>query len=504
VPGSYWFASGNARQPYQPRPDAAASFRFVDDDLRDALQEAAARLRGGVYVITSIAERDLRASIDFTPSYEDDELQDWFEESDAAPGARDVNAEENKKHYRALTAAGIWVRGHPQFHAKFLVADDRVALVSSANLESAALVDAIDRPGRRQGFDPVTAECGIVTSRPADAQVLGRFFARLWYGECRWDAPPGKGYQLSWRTPVPRPFEVPVPWPGEPGPIWTGGGDRLILDAIQQICGLARDDLVLASFSTKGLEDHPDLLFDPVRAAIDRGTRVRLLLRSRNFAAARATAGLLAGWGVDVRGDEKTHAKCAIADGRFGAVFSANFDAEHGIYQGVEMGVRLDGEPVLADVAHFFEHCLRCAPHRLVAHPGAAAAARFLVTRDLHRWPLPAELEVSGQDDAWAALGGTVGPVLYTARGDGDLTLHVDGGRWRLTGTATGPVRRGADPGRWRLTLIEPPTQAGADRPAAMLDQWLEPGRRATSEHPYRDHQRGLCPATLVRATPGR
>jgi phosphatidylserine/phosphatidylglycerophosphate/cardiolipin synthase-like enzyme len=525
VPGWYWLKSGTRRERFVPRPDAAdgdlrhcfsyersqpsikeaaldlingarkkiflASFRFIDDDLRDALRVAAERLVGGVYVITSIDEdRDFKKTIDFTASYEEDEEEDWYDEADPTATARDINDEENKKHYRDLCASGVWVRGHPHFHAKFLVADDTKALVSSANLESAALVDASTRPGRTPGFDPVTGESGVVTTRLADAQLLGRFFARLWLSECTWDAPPGLSYHLRSRTPAPVAFEVGQTPPGQPGPIWTGGGDRHILAAIHQICGLARNDLVLASFSTKGLEEHPDLLFEPVRAALDRGVRVRLLLRSRNFAEARKTAGILAGWGVEVYGDDKTHAKCAIADGRHGAIFSANFDADHGIYSGVEMGMRLDGEPVLQDVAHFFDHCIARAPQRLAGDPSAAECAS-LASRGLSDWPLPGKITVSCDDKTWLRLTATTGPVLYETGADGNLTLHADGGSWTL-------ARAGSR--AWRLALVSPPARPEPDKPPAQLDEWLAPGRRARRDDPYPGYRCGLCTATLRRA----
>jgi cardiolipin synthase A/B len=524
VPGWYWLLSGRQRVPYLPREDAAignldhcfsyeksrtvikdaaleliedatdkiflASFRFVDDDLRAALRQAAARLCGGVYVITSIdKQKDLRQTIDFTASYEDDEEEDWFDEADPTLTPHDVNDRENKKHYSDLCAGGVWVRGHSNFHAKFLVVDDRKALISSANLESAALADAIDRPGRRPGHDAVTGESGVVTTRRADAKLLGRFFARLWYAECEWDAPPGR-YQLSHRKAAPIWFEVGRTPPGKPGPIWTGGGDQLILDAIHQVCALAQKDLILATFSTKGLENHPDLLSDPVRAAIDRGVRVRLLLRSRNFQEARKTAGMLASWGVEVYGDDKTHAKCAIADGgKHGAIFSANFDAEHGIYSGTEVGMRLDGEEVLADVAHFFEHCITCAPQRLAENPTAAECVQ-LAARTLHEWPLPSEIRVSCPEQVWAAFAATRGPVLYTSRDDRDLTLHADGGKWQLTRSASG---------RWRMALIEPADRGSRPKTPVLLDSWLAPGRSARDD-PYRSRRRGLCLATLLRA----
>ena len=187
-------------------------------------------------------------------------------------------------------------------------------------------------------------------------------------------------------------------------------------------------------------------------------------------------------------GDDKTHAKCAIADGKHGAIFSANFDAEHGIYDGTEMGMRLDGEPVLADVAHFFDHCIARAPQHLVQNP-TAAQGTSLAARMLRDWPLPAwPRGAVATTRRGPALAATTGPVLFTApagRVAGAMTLHADGGQWTLTGPA-------AD-ARWRLTMIARPATADRDRPPALLTEWLGAGRRAARNDPYGDHRRGLC-----------
>lgn len=539
VPGAYWFRTDRRRSAYHPLPDAEngelshcysyersqtsikdaalelihgarqkiflASFRFVDDDLRRALQEAAARLRGGVYVITSIREADLSKPIAFTRAYEEgEETEEAEDESwNAGPDqaqAADIAAEEEVKHYSALIGSGVWVRGHRDFHAKFLVVDDRAALVSSANLESAALADGWDRPGRRRGFDPVTGESGVVTTRKSDAETLGRFFTRLWHAECVWDARPGLDYQLSVRQTTPSPCTVPAPTLGTAGPVWTGAGGQSVLEAVHDIIGRAEHDLVLATFSVQGLDKHLDLLHNPVQAALDRGVRVRLLMRRNNSAGARAAVGLLATWGVEVYGDDKTHAKCAIADGRRGALFSANFDAYHGMYHGVEMGMRLDGEAVLRDVSHFFEHCISHAPQRLVLDPTAVHAHSSISASALSKWPAQGEVTVSCDEGHWNALRHTTGPVLYSSDNDGSLMLQADGGKWRLAGRSHSCANR--EDGRpRRMVMVQAPgeSRSGMDRGAQLLDYWLNPPGRGADSEQTAPGRHGLCPVVLVR-----
>ena len=117
-----------------------ASFRIGDKELLDALFAAVDRLRGGVYVITSWTEDRLRSGL---AALEDDA------EADLAA---------QRHRFDDMTRRGIALRGHEQCHAKFVVVDDEVALVSSANLETSALADRKERK--------VTGESGaVVTDR---------------------------------------------------------------------------------------------------------------------------------------------------------------------------------------------------------------------------------------------------------------------------------------------------------------------------------------------------
>jgi hypothetical protein len=276
------------------------------------------------------------------------------------------------------------------------------------------------------------------------------------------------------------------------GPVWTSDREPAILQTIHHLIDHADRDLLLATFSLNGLSDDPDLLHEPLRAAIGRGVRVRLLARSRNFAATRTEAAALADLGVEVYGDDRTHAKCVIADARAGALFSANFDAEHGLYGGVEMGVRLDGEPALTDALHFFDHCIAHAPQTLVRDPDHQRADRALVSQTLSPWPWPTDIPVRCGDHDWNLLHRATGPVLYSARRseDSEITLHAAGAKWRLSR----PTKDRPSP--WPLQLIEPPPQEEPP-PTALLDTWLSP-RRGVPD-PYENHRRGLCPATLSR-----
>jgi phosphatidylserine/phosphatidylglycerophosphate/cardiolipin synthase-like enzyme len=428
-----------------------ASFRIGDKELLDALFDAVKRLRGGVYVITAWSDQGLRKGL---AALEDDTTAD---------------AAAQKHRFDQMAEAGIFVRGHDNCHAKFLVVDDEAALVSSANLESSAL---IDRPERK-----VTGESGVLMNDPEEAQRLARFFTRMWYAGCRWEAPPGEAYALSTRRPTASPCRPELPTvDAQPGPIWTHDDEQLILHTLHDVIDRAERELLLATFGLRGLIREPDLLHSRIAAAIERGVKVTLLCRARNsMPDHRQEAEALSALGVRVVGDSLTHAKGVIADSRHGALFSANLDGDHGLTTGVEVGVRLDGTPALAEAERYLRHAIDHADLDFVVEPTQSQLDARLGAEWRRAWPEPDALTLTTTDTAWNALVSVQPPVLYT-RSDGVLRLHASGGEWTLTGS--------------HLTMTNSPTQTAET--ASQMNGWWRSSNRG--------ERRGFCPAILIRA----
>jgi phosphatidylserine/phosphatidylglycerophosphate/cardiolipin synthase-like enzyme len=436
-----------------------ASFLIGDAALHDALVGAADRLVGGVYVITQLDEQRLERGL------AELELQD-------EPGA-DLQALKNR--FDEMTRHGIYVRGHPNLHAKFVVVDDEVALVSSANL----MTSALDRTG----------EDGVVVRDPSEVDRLARLFARLWHTGCRYEARPGEAYAL--RPLAAAPWTAPVPAPeigAHARVIWTDGAEHHILRTIQDIVDGARRELVLASFSLKDLRRRPKVIFDHIVGAVGRGVRVQLLVRPRasrhdHMGEVRA----LAEAGAEVFADRETHAKAAIADGQHGALFSANIDLQHGLTNGVEVGCRLDGSAALAEARRYFAHALDQAQLVYRLHPTHGELDEALDAPGRVRWPLGARtlVRADASNRRRFEQGVEAGPVLFLGEGprrkagEANSEEAVDGiellaghDRWKLeTGGSDEPCR-----------LVARPTTPDDKTTTSLLDSWLQPdaghGRR--------------------------
>ena len=205
-----------------------------------------------MYVITALDEQSLRRGL---ATIEDD---------------TDFDLQAQNKRFESMTSHGIYVRGHSSCHAKFVVVDDQVALVSSANLETRAF--------------EVTGENGVVVHDAKEVGRLSRFFARLWHEGCEREMPPGESYTVQRRAAEKSPCTVEMPAVDSPcGLIWTHHNEQFILRAIHDTIGRAQKRLVLSTFSLCGMREHPELLFAPLRQAmIDRDLDVSILIRSRN------------------------------------------------------------------------------------------------------------------------------------------------------------------------------------------------------------------------------
>jgi phosphatidylserine/phosphatidylglycerophosphate/cardiolipin synthase-like enzyme len=437
-----------------------ASFLLGDMDLLNALYRAAARLRGGVYVISALDEASLRRGLAET-------------EADEDPDAAYLKA--HNKRFEDMTERGIAVRGHDNFHAKFVVADDCFALVSSANLETRA-------------FD-TTGENGAVVTDPVETERLGRFFARLW-ASCVFEMPPGKAHSVQPRSATDSPCAVPVPIVG-PGNnlIWTYPGEHLILDTLHDIIRRAERKLFLATFGLTGLTGNPGLLVEPLRRAIEaHNPEVAMLVRARNnMPGHRRDATELAKLGVTIYADSLNHAKGVIADDTYGALFSANFDAQHGLDSGVEVGLRLDGTPALAEAIRYFQHAMTYSDLVFDTGPTQEALSHRLGAHWRKPWPLESTLRLRTEDSCWHELAASADPpALFVQARDGMIELLAGMSSFRLGVPDAHGVRDLRRHDRQERSA------------AQLLEHWLT-RRWPRKPPPGEPIARGFCPALVVR-----
>lgn len=432
-----------------------ATLYLGDARVREALVRAANRLRGGVYVVAALDNNGLDKAINETDDIDD------------------VDKQIEYRNFKEITTRGIYVRGYPGLHAKYVVVDDSVALVSSANLATRAFHK--------------TGENGVVVTAQPDVRALATLFARLW-AHSAFDIPPNRTESPVKHREAGRAPKLPEVTGN--GPLWTYEPRATVLTTIREVVDSAQNDLVLATYSLLGIAHRlsvhkparPELLLDPVRAAVDRGVDVHLLLRGRNIGdATRREATAFADVGVRIVPDRLNHAKGVIADGTRGALFSANFVPHLGLLGGVEVGMRLDGTSALTEASRYFTHVMTEADMDFVRDASAAELATGAYVESFTAWPHPTLVEVAARPADWLTLVASADFALYEDESTEQLTIHCAGRRWKLV------VKHN------RL-FIDNVSVTGSTT-ADTLEKWLQPRYKSSV-------RRGFCTAVLRRVEP--
>lgn len=427
------------------------SFLLDDPGLLERLCRKADELRGGVYVVTSL---------------KDDWIHDELSESESdEPGP-------SKHQVEPLVRAGAQVRGCPSAHAKFIVADDREAVVSTANFDQRGLT--------------VTGEAGLRITELAEVIRLARFFSRLWTERCDLELPfdpSGRFMVRSTRPSTIKTCAPTLPVDADKGVIWTDRGETLIADRFAAIARTPQRELLLATWSARDLERLADVVLQPIEEAIRRGVAVRVLARARNpDAGGRSALRRLLQLGAEVRGDRTNHAKFIIADRSRGLLFSANIEPVTGFLGGIEVGAGITGAEALSCSAYFDEAFSGPGSLALVDRPTTRDLATRMRARFSTPWPLDPMLEVSCPDEVWNRLDDARrgGPALYRQNGKA-IHLLVGSGEFELT--------TDRDVG-YVLSARKRPSTVTTAR---LLTEWLQ-------ERTSPADRRGFCTCAVARA----
>lgn len=425
-----------------------ASFLIGDRDLLQALERRAQRLHGGVYIVTAMSDEAL--------------ARGFAEVDEMAPAGEQARA----KQFSLLARRGLAIRGHDECHAKFLVIDGAVGLVSTANFDT-------------PGFEKTT-EIGMVLRDREEVVRLRSLFRRLWQA-CTWEVSSEGAYVLTRRDPTKHVGPVRTPTGSEREVVWTANDEHYIHKRVEAIVGRADRELLLSSFSLRGLSERNDVLVDSL-AKFRKRARVapRLLVRARNqMEAMRRDAATLSEVGVEVLADDEIHIKAVVGDGREAALFSANFEVEKGLQGGVEAGVRFTNERLVSATHSFLKSLLANARYEFRPRLTVSELSGALARAD--RWPFAATFAVSATDAVWQALtdASSQGPALFEQTSD-DVELFVGTQRFRVSDSAR------LTPEIHLVSVQQPPTEA-------LLGRWLREGR-------VEGRLRGLCDATLRRA----
>lgn len=281
--------------------------------IEKTLVSAANRLNGRVHVLTTL-ETSIHSR------YSDDE--------------QSMN---NLSRLQELAGNGVYIRLHPEAHAKYLIVDNKL-LVTSANINTNSLEKNI--------------ETGIRVDDPITVKSFHSFFSYLWLHEANQHIRPSKNdprLTNPWSQ-----AETPNPPHAIADAIWTLDNRRTsLVESIIDRIKSAKKTLRISTYALSNAESGiGKQVVDELVKASQRGVEITILYHATDVAIGRPPREheaegflrLMSCRGLSIKGHPNLHAKHVIADGTSGLLFTANLDGNHGLNTGIEVGVRLSNE----------------------------------------------------------------------------------------------------------------------------------------------------------------
>ena len=274
-----------------------------------ALARAASRLNGRVHVLTT-----LETSVHSRYTGDEEALNDLG-------------------RLQKLAGEGVYIRLHPEAHAKFLIVDKQV-LVTSANIRDTSLEKNI--------------ETGVLISDPQIVADFHSIYSHIWLQESKQHIRPSRSdprLSNTWKSGQSEPPTL------DGGACWTLSNRRISL-AKQIIATIndAKKSLRISTYALSSLESGiGNMVLRAIIEADERGVQTTILYHATSTAIGRPPreheshgfSAFARCENLKMVGHPRLHAKHVIADGDSGLMFTANLDGLHGLNSGIEVGVKL-------------------------------------------------------------------------------------------------------------------------------------------------------------------
>ena len=268
------------------------SFLIQDDQIIENLIKAARRLKGHVYVLTTLKKNDFET---VSPLQDQESRQEW-------------NFNAHMECVKYLAVNGIPIRARKDCHAKFAVFDDKYAIITSANSVVTCFADIKLDNGQIRHANP---ENGILLEIPSEVHRIANFFRSIWRSAYNYYISPDPHFNdVSEFSKDIMPICCKEPdQPSKKGQvIWTAPNDYRILKSLIEMISSAEQKICMSSYVLKGMKDH--LISKKLQQAANRGVKIELLVRGMSRKAHLESCYYLKktlGDQIEIRGDFCNH-----------------------------------------------------------------------------------------------------------------------------------------------------------------------------------------------------
>lgn len=297
------------------------SFILTDPEIFELLLEKAKESAIAIFILTQYDNDKLRRA-----SIIDDLIEDGYESSE----------EQHMSIIKSLYDHGAHVRAATITHAKFLIADQKFAFITSANITTPSL--------------NLNTESGIYLNE-YDALNLDRLFDIIFQKGTQYihfvtanktTAKKGRDFIVQSSANL---LQKDIDLIGkETGLRFTYEGlENGLYKQILEIINTSKEYLYLSSFCIVGLDSLPGFK-NAIEDAINRNVEILLFCRGMNYRGDHLeSCEWLFNVGCNLYGDIYNHSK-GVANEVIGLIFTANIDGRHGLTNGFEVGCLLSDE----------------------------------------------------------------------------------------------------------------------------------------------------------------
>lgn len=292
------------------------SFIITDNEVFQAILNKAKNTNTAIFILTQLDQKKLSNSVS---------LLDFITEEEI----RENPAQTHLNYIKRLFDNGVHVRASTFAHAKFIVADRKVAFITSANLTTPSL--------------SFNTESGVYLDEESSSE-LDTLFDVIFqqgtsYRQFISSSKKNKMFVVQSEVAMNKKF-LPNPACSRLRYTYENETDNLFRELIKVI-DEATDFLYISTYSIVGLE-----LIDDFVQALDRankrGVPIKLFCRGMNYRYDHLTGSqILRITGCEIFGDMYNHSKGLISE-KSGLIFTANIDGHHGLINGFEVGYILD------------------------------------------------------------------------------------------------------------------------------------------------------------------
>lgn len=313
------------------------SFIVSDPDIYSALMDKLKSSETAIFILTQLDESKLSVSLI----------------------AEDLSENFNQKHIDyigRLYESGAHVRAAKSAHAKFVISDNKNALIMSANItapslntnpESALFVEEEDINALVELFDIIyqfgTEFTKFKTASKSKQFIVSRDITikNEWLSEL-------SNYNLKFT--------------------WAESNRSLYHALIDKIKNADTDNpLLISTYSVVGLGNIPEFT-EAIESYIQKGGVIKLFCRGMNYRSDHLkNCQVLAELGVEIYGDLLNHSK-GIVSSNSGMLFTANIDGNHGLISGFEIGIDLKNDK-LGKVTELIQWQINNAPFKFKLNP---------------------------------------------------------------------------------------------------------------------------------------